>query len=298
MEGQTKERKGNSKSNISLKKLNLVTDKPDRPSERSTSFRQGMNLLVTSIVVWCILILITTSIRYTRKPSSCRSIDGVSGFYGPGAYGAWVLSMISAICGAYSEYSEGKAGPVSADLIAVSVGVLVAIVDLQLRLCYTCGVGLDDFQALAALHVLIIAPFFLAIISGLSMKRYWMVLFLVVIIQLLVGVPTALVGGSEKLFKWVVILLINMLCLGAPAIYFLFSSHALAFVLIYMGTYSGARLFPETLVPQTGSKISDMDQVVTLATAIVALAVQWKIWRLPSFFAGKIKQRWLEHRSL
>jgi hypothetical protein len=228
-------------------------------------------------------------------------IEKVSGLYGPGTYWAWAMSMISAAITLHKQRSNNERLLLPPDLMAASIYPLVSFIDMVQRTNGNDIHWAQDFQAQAAFHVVYTTSWYTGIFVLATSSKIWTIFMhcalsalfnSVVIFNLLGGVLDRTKGdvGEGKILFIISSSLVASygLCFFIPWVHrrrfrstdqpefiFLF----LAFTFVH-ALIAGVGLLPRSFSPRTGSSIVDLDQAVSLATAIFLLSYQWKLWTL------------------
>jgi hypothetical protein len=266
-------------------------------------------------MAWVVTTFIISFFRCREEPHPCTKMEDVSGFYGPGAYWAWILTMFSATIS--SIWRDEEEYSISIDFVAACLYTLASMGDVQLRFCSQTDIK-SDFQAQAALDITYVAFFLTSWVVLLHIwrlerrespfrrptpskaqrykHRIWAAFFFVI------GVHTMSLG--HYLFD--ILDLVQMeppmiLCLGAFAfIFYLPMSLMMRFILwIYLEVIIGFRIRTELFsspisAPRTGAKFTDMDQIISFLTTVVVLLVQWRIHQhtldLFMWFRGSFKR--------
>ncbi|PVF91538.1 hypothetical protein CPB86DRAFT_316763 [Serendipita vermifera] len=117
----------------------------DIPTKNEYTIRS----LLFSSAAWIVVMTVISSIKRVWKPQPCLTLGSVSGFYGPGAYWGWILTILSAMVDMESKDEEDGISP---DFVAACLYTLVAMVDVQFRLDITQNAK-KDLQLQAALHI-------------------------------------------------------------------------------------------------------------------------------------------------
>lgn len=263
---------------------------------------------VITSTCWIIALFVLMYNRTRWRPQECTTIEDVSPFYGPGAYWAWVLTTISALC---STLSMDRNGVVSLDFIGPFLYAFASMADYQLRICADCQYQ-GDFQLKASLQIVAVSSLFcfltLCIGEGwhngdrtiltLDQWQLWKSLLLAPYFQVTIWILWVM---SDTIVGLVGIFFICYVALPGLWVqnredgftrgfrYFLLY----AFVIIYVvheqpvGRLSALPLVP----PLSGSKLSDVDQILTLSVATLVILVQWKAWRcIPSLASQRMKE--------
>jgi hypothetical protein len=220
-----------------------------------------------------------------------------------------MLAMVSATIQSLSGEVKKR---ISNDFIAACIYTLVAMGDAQLRMCSDCDLK-NDFQAQAALHVtwvafmchLIIIPLIQLvcqrntkwvgdILKGPWRLQEWVAFMFVIIVQVSSTFPSS---------RGFISMVFTHMCIAMMVVFLIVPPSAIAEpgpgVVLYICCYVfyGKHLPMERIslpiyAPHTGSSIKDMDQTISLGTAILFLVLQWKPWHLiPQFI------RWLRRRD-
>jgi hypothetical protein len=240
------------------------------------------------------------------------AIEDISGFYGPGAYWAWVITTISAMA---STLSAGRAETVSFDFIGSSLYTLASLGDLQLRACQNCDQKIE-FQLKASLQVISASSIlsFVTLITGelwhkdnntvfsSGQWQLWKALILVPLMQ-----------GSLWAFWWInhtdyplslqpVLFIVS--CSIVWGLWHMFRGNAFQRTIRYsyalmvahgLGLFDyskGSSFTRPTFSPLSGAKLSDMDQALTLATTTLVMMIQWKPWRRISSWVDRFRNRY------
>jgi hypothetical protein len=232
----------------------------------------------------------------------------VSGFYGPGVYWAWILTMVSATINTLMRQKEDS---VSMDFYAVCIYALATMGDLQFRLCKTCDIK-QDLQAQASLQI--------AFVCLLCVSIIFMLCQLVFELQEVKGLADALFG-PKRFQVWAAFLFIIVAQIASLSnsiskigeslvVDFVFSLFLSWFA---VPPYSYIKPIPGLLLyifldasvrdlrnnppyfslspPQSGSSISDIDQILSLLATLTWLAIQWKAQDLVLDFVYFAKKR-------
>jgi hypothetical protein len=249
-------------------------------------------------IAWILLSISMSPIKHRLKPQPCTSIEDVSGFYGPGVYWAWILTMISS---AFSCFPRDKRGGIPLDFITACLYALASMGDVQLRVCTGCNLK-SDLQAQAGLHIAFVALLigkFTFILSQWTLEKQqpdhreivhvlwrsrmfqvWAAFLLVIAAQILL-LTHSILGIMDSLVTDLLITFFMSL--------FIFGPHTVPkllsfiYIWVFLGGPHGRHLRTEPFLwpifsPRTGAKITDMDQIISLGTTIVALSIQWKVW--------------------
>jgi hypothetical protein len=253
--------------------------------------------LVHPGIIWIATIYILSHVREWRNPQLCTALESVSGFYGPGAYWAWVLTMVSATIQSLSGDDNKR---ISNDFIAACIYTLVAMGDAQLRMCSDCDLK-SDFQAQAALHVtwatficcIIIVPLIQWVcqknnqrkvdtLNGPWRFRSWTAFMIVAIVQISSTYPSKQ-GFIPMMVTHMGIAMMVAFFILPPSTITKPGPGAVLYICCHSiyGKYLPMERIPLPIfAPRTGSSIMDMDQMIGLGTAILFLVLQWKPWRL------------------
>jgi hypothetical protein len=253
-------------------------------------------------IFWAIALSIISIVRFWWRPQPCTTVESISGFYGPGAYWAWILTTISAIA---STLSAGGEKDFSIDFVGSSLYVLAAMGDLQLRACLKCDPQFD-FQVKASLQVISMSSILclLALSTGEFWRKgdstgpsrrwqLWQALLFFPFLQaalwiawimkhsisvtLVIFMVVCFAGGG----MWLV-LEENVYWRTIRHGYLCLVAHMLA---VFEWSDQVSLLTRPTLIPLSGAKLSDMDQVLTLMATLLVMMVQWKVWpRAQSWF--------------
>jgi hypothetical protein len=248
--------------------------------------------------VWIVTIFIISFFRCRKKAHPYTKMEDVSGFYGPGAYWAWILTIFSAAISTIWRDEEDYS--ISIDFVAACLYTLASMGDVQLRFCSQADIK-GDFQAQAALDITYVAFFLTSWIvlfhiwrlgrresrfhppTPSRAQRYkhrvWTAFFFVI------GVHIMSLG--HHLFDILDLAQMEplmILCLGAFAFaFYLPMSLVMRVTLwIYLEVIIGFRIRTELFsspisAPRTGAKFTDMDQMISFLTTVVILLVQWRI---------------------
>jgi hypothetical protein len=218
-----------------------------------------------------------TSLQPMDQENGNISLGQVSGFYGPGTYCAWLITMFSAAIN-----SKQRKRP-SVDFISAIVYVLISCADMTLR--YKSGSG--DFQARAALHIVYVASCCSCILLLLTLSKVWATFLHFTLVMILnpiidekkfrfpfsksrndnVGIWPALLSG---VFIWI----------GFAHYYGTYFIPVLIQFIVVHGIVEASGYRPMSFFPHTGASLSDLDQAAALATAIMLFLYQWKTWRV------------------
>ncbi|PVF91728.1 hypothetical protein CPB86DRAFT_791837 [Serendipita vermifera] len=268
----------------------------DIPTKKKYSIRS----LIFSSIAWIVVMTVISKVTRIWKPQRCLSLESVSGFYGPGAYWAWVLTILSAIV---DMVSSNEGDRISPDFVAACLYTLVAMVDIQFRFKITRHID-RELQLQAALHIVYTAlsvsslafvlgqylcerkPFDLYVpperFSGPWKFRIWAPFMLLTTIQTLSAWHTAFGVDPESDAKRFAVLLYMSIIFFYSNWFIKLSVCAL---LLWYWVYDGVepvrrgKLLWPTSAPHTGSSILDMDQIAGLVTTVVLLSIYWKPWR-------------------
>ncbi|PVF95949.1 hypothetical protein CPB86DRAFT_787506 [Serendipita vermifera] len=239
-----------------------------------------LDLAINIIGVTCSMILCGFQAGYS-DPSYAQTHPGpmdrddkkasqeqVSGFYGPGTYIAWLLSMLS---GAIAS-PQGKRP--SMEILSASMYAAISAMDVMIR-----GRN-DDFQARAAFHIVYVASCCSLVLVLVTLAKVWASFLHCTLVTLLsymlvdIYVQLWRLSMGLSLFCWIIgigyLLLIGLLHLDHGFSHVIFLSlftHAIV-------AFRGHR--PSSFFPATSSKLSDLDQAATLATAVIMIIYQWK----------------------
>ncbi|PVF91537.1 hypothetical protein CPB86DRAFT_316762 [Serendipita vermifera] len=257
------------------------------------------SLLFPSIT-WVVVMAVISNVKRIWKPQPCLTPESVSGFYGPGAYWGWILTILSAIADmVLSNEDDG----ISPDFVAACLYTLVAMVDTQFRLNITRHIK-NELQLQAGLHVIYVAwlcsslafvlgqyiyesshdviSFVIATLSGPWKFRLWAPFMLLTTMHTLT-IGHTVVGVTPETFA------IDAAVLAYTAMIFFATGWFIKLVLwpflfcflVYEGgkpVRRGKYLWPIS-APHTESSILEMDQIASLMTTIVLLSIYWKAWR-------------------
>jgi hypothetical protein len=268
-------------------------------------------------IFWAIALSIISLVRFRWRPQPCTTVESISGFYGPGAYWAWILTTISAIA---STLSAGGEKELSIDFVSSSLYTLVAMGDLQLRACVKCDPQFD-FQVKASLQVISMSSIlcFLALLvgeiwrkgdnTGPSSGRWqlWKALLFFPFLQAALWVSWIIKHSISVLLgifmvvcfagggMWLV-LQENVAWRIIRHSYLCLIAHMLA---AFQWSDQTSLLTRPTLIPLSGAKLSDMDQVLTLVAAILVMIVQWKVGSraLSWFYRLKNGDKWKDEQG-
>jgi hypothetical protein len=207
-----------------------------------------------------------------------------------------------------------KENSISMDFYAVCIYALAAMGDLQFRFCTNCDIK-RDLQAQASFHITF-ASFLCAstmfafcqlvfevqegtmpvnALFGPKRFQVWAAFLFIIIVQLLSLVNSSSIIGIS--------LILDVLYAGLTA-WFVMPPLSIVkplpgFLLYYLVDLmmSNLRNDPSSWPlspPQSGSSISDMDQILSLVTTITLLAIQWKARRrvLDLFYFVKRRMNW------
>lgn len=254
-----------------------------------------------------ITLVVLSCVRMRWKPQECTTVENVSGLYGPGAYWAWILTTISAM---FTTFSADQDKIVSIDFIGSFLYALAAIGDLQLRVCLECHADNRDLQYKASLHIMGVSNLFCLLALVLGELRYsttvlasyqwqlWKAFQLAPYFQVTLWLYWVATGNISwtLVFSTFHISPLGWLRTsnrGDGGLRCIRYGYISVFILSCVtgqepvGKLSGLPFFP----PLSGAKLSDMDQALTLVTAILALTVQWKAWRCIPWLASRQKER-------
>ncbi|PVF93684.1 hypothetical protein CPB86DRAFT_829135 [Serendipita vermifera] len=257
-------------------------------------------LLIPSII-WVFALYGLSRSRRWWTPRPCTLPEDVSRFYGPGVYWAWILTTISATASAIVHISAQDARKIlSNDFMAVCLYALVAMGDVQLRMCATCDIN-SDLQAQAAIHILWVAficglvAFALGqlvyefkhgigtdVLDSSREFRAWTAFLLAIIAQLASGSFFQESIVLTIVVDWGVSIVLIEFLLAPPTVTKIVSGSVLYIYpyAVYSEKQSTGSLLWPIFPPKTASNILDMDQVVILTATIVLLSLQWEIWRI------------------
>jgi hypothetical protein len=207
-----------------------------------------------------------------------------------------------------------KENTVSMDFYAVCIYALAAMGDLQFRFCTTCDIK-RDLQAQASLHIAFASFLCFSIIFAFCQlafevqegkllvnalfgpKRFqvWAAFLFIVIVQLLSLVNSSSIIGLSLMMDvffaglsaWFVMPPVSIV---KPLPGFLLYYSVDAMIHDLRNDTSSWPLSP----PQSGSSISDMDQILSLVTTVTLLAIQWKARHrvLDLFYLVKRRMNW------
>ncbi|PVF91536.1 hypothetical protein CPB86DRAFT_878461, partial [Serendipita vermifera] len=278
------------------------------PIERKVTKRT----LLLLCLVWLIGIIIISYTKRLWRPQPCTTLEDVSGYYGPGAYWAWLLTTLSA---AASTLSKADMGSISMDFIASSVYVIAAMGDFQFRLCLGCDIK-SDFQAQAALHIISVSGLcnFIFLSMGewkfrgkvdrgpLSSGKWvlWRTLLSFITIESISRIYWVQedrdFGPSVSVLLLFGLMLLQLYIFRNTTNSWIQRALPYWLVCLLLGTCTfkyqrDERLYAWLLSPPpTQAKFSDMDQIVPLAATMLALSAQWKVWTIPTRIFGWLKK--------
>jgi hypothetical protein len=216
-------------------------------------------------------------------------LASVSGFYGPGTYWAWVLCTISAIV---SSSTDSNTSPISADQIASFIYFISSMYGNGGRIA-RCQFPLHDnllqdpsFQAASLVLNTAISLYGLGATFSTERKRIPWVVFAVWSLLVLFLSPMAHLDTS---LQWAyVFIILAMYCpIGVGA---MLTEHSwiilpfllMPFLLLEMVKAYSLGIDPTFITPRTTSKITDMDQIASVLTAIGVIIYQWELWNVPN----------------
>jgi hypothetical protein len=266
----------------------------------------GISLVVVAtllaVVVGVLLFVALTPIFFVPAIWACMGkgsspmppgpeIDAVSGLYGPGAYIAWVLCTMSAIISSATE--KNPSSTLSPDIITSLLYSNVSVYWYHGRFFSRWTEGSDilqDYSAQTASFVFNVSTLLHGlgyIFNSKRRKNLWAV-FVVWDVWLSWISPVAFAFLARKsiviqFYFAPMILIITYIIVEYhnPSRWMLVLLPLLSFVLLeaLRCQFSTARIL---VIPKTASNLTDLDQFVSLITAIVVLTYQWKLWNLAS----------------
>lgn len=260
-----------------------------------------------TFVCWIVTLVVLSCVRTRWEPRKCTTAENVSGFYGPGAFWAWVLTSISAI---FKTFAADRKIIASVDFIGSFLYALAAMGDWQLRICPDCLEDDSDLQLKASLQIVGVSNLFcfLALVLGesyydemvLSSNHWqlWKAFLLAHYFQLTLWVSQLIRNNIFEALMISICFFFSMGRLWTAARengfvrcirYYCVALPIFSYVrgLGPAGRLSALPLSP----PLSGAKLSDMDQALTLVTAILILTAQWKAWRCIPWLAKGRKKR-------
>lgn len=227
-------------------------------------------------------------------------LSNVSGLYGPGAYWAWVMGTTSALIGAVSDSEEvvQKFPFVSLDFVISMLYVIATSFDF-LRRAYLISLGEQlvraDVECQAAMHVCYMALPFLIIaitVSNRTLRHIWTAAYLLggaYAVPMIWGALDKKPGDYEYWFEglysvWQLLAYAILIPIdqAPPRVKRIFIP---VFLFLHLCIFEYSERRPRSFAPISfftpisGSKITDLDQAVSLISAAFALAFQW--WRYP-----------------
>lgn len=254
----------------------------------------GLLLLVIGAnPLW--LVLITQSASPSKVPPDVE-ISSVSGFYGPGTYWAWVICTLSAVVG--STIDTHSSSVLSTDQIVSYIYSTFSVYWCYLRIVRYGLFGPNIFQDLsvqAASLVLNVSSLFhgLGAVLGISEKKKPWVLFACWDLWLLTFSP-AMTANTFSIWLHSSISIVGLVIAFIEPNY----RRSWKVVILLLATFvllEGTKAhhpgtYPFSFTPKTTSNLTDMDQMVSLVTAIAVVIYQWQLWNVPG-----VVQRFREH---
>jgi hypothetical protein len=262
--------------------------------------------MTISLLVLCIL---TMLVIYAATPSAIRhiagqilspihrenGIEGVSGLYGPGAYSAWVFCTTSAIIGSAVKTGSSKLSP---DQIASFLYSTFSMYWYHIRCSWyqqQSSELVQDYSVQAASFVFNISTLFhsLGCIFSTEENNGAWILFLIWDTWILWACPMAFLNGTSEAIHMLIIPIVFMLIFYLKANIRPRPWKLVPFLLLPFGLLEVVRCqFSSTwifVIPKTGSSLTDLDQLVSLVTAIVVTVYEWRLWDLQGV-ARKIRK--------
>jgi hypothetical protein len=226
-----------------------------------------------------------------------QDIEAVSGLYGPGTYIAWVLCTISAIIGSATKDPPSRG--LSPDQIASFIYSISTMYWYYGRIVWYRPWGLDliqDHSVQAASFVLNVSTLFHGlgfILSSERKKKPW--LFFVVWDAWLACISPMILVDIPSLL--LVVTVFPMLQSLVPTFMILFRLSPWKLVLLSLLPFTLLEAvrcqFSTTsllIMPKTASSLTDLDQFVSLITALILVVYQWRLWNLADI-AHKLRRR-------
>ncbi|PVF92823.1 hypothetical protein CPB86DRAFT_158062 [Serendipita vermifera] len=225
---------------------------------------------------------------YGKRPQPpSGEVENVPGLYGPGAYWAWVLCTISAIS---SSAAEGHSSSiVTPDQIISFIYSTSSMYWYYIRAAWYGIEGpalLQDHSVQAASFILHISSLFHALgaISSTEDKRIPWLFFAIWDCWLLWISPMMTVDLRSMLVTTTILPILFSGCLTLTIQYQ--SSHrgtALSLLLPFIVLEAvRTRFFADysfLMSPRTTYNITDLDQIVSLISAITVIVYQWELWK-------------------
>jgi hypothetical protein len=264
--------------------------------------------LLLPCLIWFITIPVVQLCRGWWAPQPCTALHDVSGFYGPGVYWAWILTIISATINTLRRKNEDS---VSIDFYAVCIYALATMADLQFRLCKTCDIK-RDLQAQASLQIAFVSLLCVSVIFMLCQlvfelqevkrpvyalfgpKRYqvWAAFLFIIIVQI-----ASLSNSTSKIGESLVgdfIFSLFLVHFAIPPYSYFKPIPGLLLYIFLDASVRDLRNDPPYFSlspPQSGSSISDIDQILSLLVTLTLLAIQWKAQYLVLDFVSFSKRK-------
>jgi hypothetical protein len=244
-------------------------------------------LMIVSVLASSPLTLMKTIGEGASLTPQATAIQEVSGLYGPGAYTAWVLCTVSAIIGsATNDDSSLMLSPDQITSFLYSTGSLYWSYCHALRYQPEYRDFIQDPSVQAASFVFNVSALLhgIGLVFSTERKREIWRFFVVWDAWLCLTSPISFIDGPsflmqimglgtsifsilptlfpEKPSPWVFSFLLLMPFIALEATRLQFSDGLINFI------------------PKTTSSLTDLDQLITLVTAVVLLVYQWRIWDL------------------
>ncbi|PVF94142.1 hypothetical protein CPB86DRAFT_62690 [Serendipita vermifera] len=232
-----------------------------------------------------------------------REVEAVSGLYGPGTYAAWVLCTVSAIIS--SATASPHSSILSSDQVASFIysraskywyyGRVLWYSPKDLDLIQDCSIQAASF----IFNVSTLLHGFGLIFSTEAKRRPWLLIVLWDTWLWLFS-PMNLSAERSALMHYIAIPVVSAAIVGIaykikPAPWKLAPFLLLPFVLLE-APRTQFFITPLLILPKSGSSFTDLDQLVSLITAIAVVIYQWELWNLPKF-TRKARTR-LERRPI
>ncbi|PVF92824.1 hypothetical protein CPB86DRAFT_158067 [Serendipita vermifera] len=213
--------------------------------------------------------------------------ENVSGLYGPGAYWAWVLCTISAVLS--SSAKGDSSSRFSPDQIASFIYSTFSIYSYYIRVAWYGLNGpalLQDQSIQAASFILHISSLFhgLGAIFSIENKRVLWRVFVAWDFWLLWTSPMTTVD-SRSLVLIAAVLPIAYCCIVCIIVIYkpwpwkIGPFLLLPFILLEAIRTQYFVAYSFLMSPKTTCKLTDLDQLVSLMSAIVVITYQWGLWK-------------------
>lgn len=227
-------------------------------------------------------------------------ISQVSGLYGPGAYGAWLLTIASATINVILESRTPSANPPTFSTHFILSTLYLAVSSIRfyrraLAISFATHLLAKDATCQAAMHVCYVAiPFFaVCIVNSKQASRYvWMAAYIGVgawALPLIWGDKEYITLDYRELafqglftaWHFIAVYVLDLIETSHQQFKSLFTPGFIIihYILLEVGGRRPLSLSPRSLTPSTESKLFDLDQLACLLITIITLAYQWKIWR-------------------